>query len=137
MSNMSHISIASLNTPVEMSPKLSSFPSRWLFPNLTFGSVIQAAIIGLITGDRIVSVRWFFDKGGSASPLSMRLVTQNGTAGDTDRDVLSDVTSGSGVVSITRVINYTLAEGDAAFLYVNAGSVNHQFHHVMLVYDHP
>lgn len=108
--------------------------------NWTFGTPPNDVIEGpsrLRTGDRILSITWFFNKVSNSSTMTMKLLTRNGTT-MTDRDTLSDSSSGASFTSVPRSsINYTLAAGDAAALNVQAGSNVHKFSHAVISYDHP
>lgn len=101
---------------------------------------IRAAVTGLRAGDRIKSLVWHFNKASNASLLTMKLRTRNGTT-NTDRDTLSDASSGAAYTSASRLtINYTLVTGDAAMFTVQSGAGGgspHRFSHVIVTYDHP
>lgn len=99
------------------------------------GDRIMAGI-PLRTGDRIISITWFFNKNSTAANMAMVFRTKNNTT-LTDRDTLNDGTSGAAQVSVTRTINYTLVSGDSPSLRVNATSTAHRFSHVIISYDRP
>jgi len=95
------------------------------------------ANVPLRVGDRIKSIVWHFNKNSSSAALVMKLRTRNGTT-NTDRDTLTDVTSGAAYTSVTRsAINYTIAAGDATTLVVQASNSAHRFSHAVVTYDRP
>jgi len=113
--------------------------TTWNFGAATVGAVTLVADLQMLVGDRITSIVWIFNKGSNAAALTMRLSSVNGTAlTKTTRDSLADVTSGAGVVSVTRSgINYTVVTGDNMRLEVLPGNAAHKFSHCQVFYDHP
>jgi hypothetical protein len=95
------------------------------------------ASVPLRSGDRIISLNWLFDKGGSASIMTLALKTRNGNT-ITTRDTVNDSTSGVGFVFLARAaINYTIAGGDAVWLSVSSSNAAHRFAQCVISFDHP
>lgn len=122
--------------PTGNTATLLSDCSAWILGTVTGVPTIVASL-GLVTGDRVTTIVWEFDKVGSAAALTMALSSQNART-MTARDTLADVTSASGYVTVTRsAINYTLVANDAMVLLVTNANSGHRFSRATITYDHP
>lgn len=109
----------------------------WSFSTPPNDTIVAPVSGPLRTGDRILSITWYYNKAGDSGGMTMNIQCRNGTTNTTPSGY-TDSTSGASFTShqVTG-INYTLVSGDAVYLFVQAGGSTHQFSYAVISYDRP
>jgi hypothetical protein len=99
--------------------------ARWYMP-----------IPGLIVGDRITGIEWYYRRqGGATITFDLRKKTTS-TGADSSQ---SSTTVNTGTTYTVALLspNYTIVSTESPYLRWQAGGANDELHEVIITYDHP